>query len=69
MRSLKKNVEQMIRSLPDDSAVEDIQYHLYVLDKIQKGRTASVMVKVSLTKKPNPGYPNGSQINLIEDLF
>ena len=28
----------MIRSLPDDSTVEDIQYHLYVLDKIQKGQ-------------------------------
>jgi len=40
MRSLKKNVEQMIRNLPDDSTVEDIQYHLYVLDKIQKGQEA-----------------------------
>ena len=40
MRSLKKNVEQMIRSLPDGSTVEDIQYHLYVLDKIQKGQEA-----------------------------
>ena len=40
MRSVKKNVEQMIRSLPDDSTVEDIQYHLYVLDKIQKGQEA-----------------------------
>jgi len=40
MRSPKKNVEQMIRSLPDDSTVEDIQYHLYVLDKIQKGQEA-----------------------------
>ena len=40
MKSLKQNVEQMIRSLPDDSTVEDIQYHLYVLDKIQKGQQA-----------------------------
>ena len=40
MESLKKNIEQMFRSLPDDSTVEDIQYHLYVLDKIQKGRQA-----------------------------
>lgn len=40
MKSLKKNVEQMIRSLPENSTVEDIQYHLYVLDKIQKGRQA-----------------------------
>lgn len=40
MKSLKQNVEQMIRSLPDDTTVEDIQYHLYVLDKIQKGQQA-----------------------------
>jgi len=38
MKSLKQNVEQMIRNLPDDSTAEDIQYHLYVLDKIQKGQ-------------------------------
>ena len=38
MKSLKQSVEQMIRNLPDDSTVEDIQYHLYVLDKIQKGQ-------------------------------
>ena len=40
MKSLKQNVEQMVRSLPDDSTVKDIQYHLYVLDKIQKGQQA-----------------------------
>ena len=40
MKSLKKNIEKMLRSLPDDSSVEDIQYHLYVLDKIQKGQQA-----------------------------
>jgi len=40
MKSFKKNIEQMIRSLPDNSSVEDIQYHLYVLDKIQKGQKA-----------------------------
>lgn len=40
MKTIKENVEKMIRSLPDDSTVEDIQYHLYVLDKIQKGQEA-----------------------------
>jgi hypothetical protein len=40
MKSLKKNVEQLIRNLPDDSTVEDMQYHLYVLDKIQRGQKA-----------------------------
>lgn len=38
MKSLKQNVENMIRNLPDDITAEDIQYHLYVLDKIQKGQ-------------------------------
>ena len=37
MKSLKQNVEQMIRNLPDDSTVEDIQYHLYVMEKIRRG--------------------------------
>ncbi len=40
MKSLKQNVEKMIQNLPDDSTAEDIQYHLYVLDKIQKGQQA-----------------------------
>jgi predicted transcriptional regulator len=30
----------MIQNLPDDITLEDIQYHLYVLDKIQKGQQA-----------------------------
>ena len=38
MKSLKQNVEKMIQNLPDDSTAEDIQYHIYVLDKIQKGQ-------------------------------
>ncbi len=37
-RSLKENVEKMLQSLPDDSTIEDIQYYLSVLDKIEKGR-------------------------------
>jgi len=29
---------EVLRNLPDDSTLEDIQYHLYVLEKIRKGR-------------------------------
>jgi len=28
----------MIQHLPEDSTLEDIQYHLYVLEKIRKGQ-------------------------------
>ncbi len=38
MKSAKQSVEELIRGLPEDSTLEDIQYHLYVLDKIQKGQ-------------------------------
>jgi predicted transcriptional regulator len=35
----KQEVEQLLHDLPDDSTLEDIQYHLYVLEKIKRGRT------------------------------
>lgn len=33
----KEVVLKLIQSLPDDASIEDIQYHLYVLQKIQAG--------------------------------
>lgn len=38
MQTAKQEVEQLLAQLPDDSSLEDIQYHLYVLEKIKKGR-------------------------------
>ncbi len=38
MNSLKDGVADMIHNMPDDSSLEDIQYHLYVLEKVRKGR-------------------------------
>lgn len=28
----------MIRRMPDDASLEDMQYHLYVLEKLQRGQ-------------------------------
>lgn len=33
--SPKRNVSKLLRELPDDCSYEDIQYHLYVLQKIE----------------------------------
>ena len=33
----KEAVLKLIQSLPEDASIEDIQYHLYVLQKIQAG--------------------------------
>ncbi len=38
MPTAKQEVAQLLQHLPDDSTLEDIQYHLYVLEKIRKGR-------------------------------
>jgi hypothetical protein len=35
--SVKEEVATLLDSLPDDCSVEDIQYHLYVLEKVRRG--------------------------------
>jgi hypothetical protein len=37
MSSAKREVASMLDSLPEDSSFEDIQYHLYVLEKVKRG--------------------------------
>ncbi len=37
MSTAKQDVEQLLHKLPDDCTVEDVQYHLYVLDKVRRG--------------------------------
>lgn len=34
----KQEAQKLLHSLPDDSTLEDIQYHLYVLEKIRRGK-------------------------------
>ena len=33
----KAEVSTLLESLPDDASLEDIQYHLYVLEKVKRG--------------------------------
>ena len=37
MRTAKEDVPSLLNNLPDNSSIEDIQYHLYVLDKVRRG--------------------------------
>lgn len=37
MRSAKDEVNSLLQKLPDDASLEDIQYHLYVLEKVRRG--------------------------------
>lgn len=37
MVSVKEEVASLLERLPDDCSLEDIQYHLYVLEKVRRG--------------------------------
>jgi predicted transcriptional regulator len=37
MSTAKEDVRKMLDRLPDDSSLEDIQYHIYVREKIEHG--------------------------------
>ena len=37
MNAAKETIRQLLEKLPEDCTVEDVQYHLYVLEKIQRG--------------------------------
>ena len=38
MHTAKQEVETLLQHLPEESTLEDIQYHLYVLEKIIRGQ-------------------------------
>ena len=37
MSAAKQEVEALLRELPDECTLEDIQYHLYVIEKVHRG--------------------------------
>ena len=41
MATAKEEVEQLLGKLPNDCSLEDIQYHLYVLEKVRNGIEAA----------------------------
>lgn len=40
MATAKEEVEELLDKLPNDYSLEDIQYHLYVLEKVSGGLEA-----------------------------
>lgn len=38
MATAKQEVQRVLDTLPEESSLEDIQYHLYVLQRIERGR-------------------------------
>ncbi len=42
MSTAKEKVQALLRNLPDDCSLEDIQYHLYVIEKVNNGLESAV---------------------------
>lgn len=40
MSQVKEAVIKLVQALPDDCTLEDIQYHLYVRSKVERGLAA-----------------------------
>ena len=41
MGTAKEEVEALLSKLPDDCSIEDIQYHLYVIEEVRNGLEAA----------------------------
>ncbi|BDT15515.1 MULTISPECIES: hypothetical protein [Oscillatoriales] len=39
MNTVKQEIELLLKNLPEDCSLEDIQYHLYVIEKYRQGIT------------------------------
>jgi hypothetical protein len=50
MSNAKQEVMSLLNRLPDDVSLEDIQYHLYVLDKVRRS-LEDARVNGTLTQK------------------
>lgn len=37
VNTAKDEIQSLLQKLPDDCTFEDIQYHLYVIEKLRKG--------------------------------
>jgi hypothetical protein len=37
METAKEQVQEILETLPDDASLEDIQYHIYVRQRIEQG--------------------------------
>jgi hypothetical protein len=41
MKTPKEEIRNLLDTLPENASLEDIQYHIYVLQKVQKGLEAA----------------------------
>jgi len=60
MSSIKEEVTSLLDRLPDDASNEDVQYHLYVGEKVRHGLEAARAEEFSPNSKPRRSLENGA---------
>ena len=46
MATVKEEVRRMVESLPDDASWEDVQYSIYVRERVERGRREAEQEKL-----------------------
>lgn len=46
MKTAKQEVRELLDGLPDEASLEDIQYHIYVRQKVRKGLDAEAKGRI-----------------------
>lgn len=65
MAAVNEEVATVLKHLPADGTLEDVQYGLYVLEKVKRGLPTWRRGARSRRKKSNNAWPNGSTGNLV----
>jgi hypothetical protein len=59
MQTVKQEITYLLKRLPEDSSLEDVQYHLYVIEKIKRGLARAETEGALSQHKLNHGWING----------
>lgn len=63
MQTAKQEVQQLLERLTDDCTIEDIQYHIYVLEKVRKGLAAVEAGRVLSHAEVRERFKNGNTLS------
>ncbi|MGA9353695.1 MAG: hypothetical protein WBV46_08405 [Terriglobales bacterium] len=66
MSTAKQDVLKLLKNLPDDASIEDIQYHLYVLDKVRRGSRMPALTGLCRRRKWRIALADVSPNSLVE---
>ena len=65
MSSVKRAVLDLVKTLPDDCTLEDVQYQLYGRQKVERSMQAAAAGRVHSHEQVRSAWPSGSQDSLV----